>query len=158
MQSEKVECFRLLFFVIINILSQNLPFFKWIMKKIQQVFNNLWLNKIPVAHSNKDFFVHFFKKIIRIICERYHKKIDLLRRSQAEILSVQCTDKIAFGLSSPVPPQIAIGSPKEEKIAMIQRYLVNAPIHQGSFGCQCWVFLLCRSDCGSMPWCSYHVR
>ena len=94
---------------------------------------------------------HFFKKIIRIICERYHEKIDLLRRSQAEILSVQCTDKIAFGLSSPVPPQIAIGSPKEEKIAMIQRYLVNAPIHQGSFGCQCWVFLLCRSDCGSMP-------
>ena len=37
----------------------------------------------------------------------------------------------------------------------IQRYLVNAPIHQGSFGCQCWVFLLCRSDCGSMPWCSF---
>ena len=98
-------------------------------------------------------FYHFtfLKKIIRIICERYHEKIDLLRRSQAKILSVQCTDKIAFGLSSPVPPQIAIGSPKEEKITMIQRYAVPVPIQQGSFGCPCWVFLLCRSDCGSMP-------
>ena len=32
----------------------------------------------------------------------------------------------------------------------------SVPIHNPcSFGCPCWVFLLCRSDCGSMPWCSF---
>lgn len=54
--------------------------------------------------------------LFHIFCERYYKKIACFWRSQAQILSVQCTDKIAFGLSFPVPPQIAFSSPKEEKM------------------------------------------
>ena len=38
-----------------------------------------------------------------IFCERYHEKIDLLRRSQAQILSIRCIDKIAWRWSFPTP-------------------------------------------------------
>ena len=101
------------------------------------------------------------------------RKTDLRRRSQAEILYIVSISKIGLVVKFPHTPKIAIGSPKEEKITRIDtaawRSWTVSPIPDPcSFGCPCrseWIpipqqalssaLVGCRSDCGSLLWCSF---